>query len=181
MANAHDIRDGMILKLDDGNIGRVVSSETVKPSGGGPAFVRAKVQESRTGKTVDKSYTADAKVDTPDVEHRDMQFIYKEGDSVVFLDTATYDQITAGPQAVGEGANFLVENLPVTLVLHGGEVHWVDVPPHVEVTVEHADSGNGSGGRTKRARLETGYELAVPLSVNTGDKIKVSTRKGTIL
>ncbi|MFE5534802.1 hypothetical protein [Streptomyces sp. NPDC056492] len=121
-----DIREGLIIKLEEGEIGQVVSRQYVKPSGG-PSFMRAKVKEFRTGKVVDKVFTADTEIGAPEVERRDMHFLYEEDGKFIFMDKTNFDQLTVEAKAVGDGVDSLTDNLAVTIVLHGDEALYVDL------------------------------------------------------
>lgn len=152
----------------------------MKP-GKGAAFVRTKLKNVETGQVVDKTFRAGEKVEEAVLEHRKMQFLYKDGDNSIFMDTENYEQTTIGPEVVGENANFLVENQELSVFIRKGKAVTMELPAAVMLTVAKAEpglKGDTSSGATKPVTLETGLVLQAPLFVNEGDKIKVDTRSG---
>ncbi|AJF64168.1 elongation factor P [Streptomyces vietnamensis] len=183
MASTNDLKNGMVLKLEGGQLWSVVEFQHVKP-GKGPAFVRTKLKNVLSGKVVDKTFNAGVKVDTATIDRRDMQFSYMDGDYFVFMDMETYDQLHVSRAAVGDTANFLVEGFTASVAQHEGEVLYVELPAAVELTIQHTDpgvQGDRSTGGTKPATLETGHEIQVPLFITTGEKVKVDTRDSSYL
>ncbi|NGO71400.1 elongation factor P [Streptomyces boncukensis] len=183
MASTNDLKNGMVLKLDGGQLWSVVEFQHVKP-GKGPAFVRTKLKNVLSGKTVDKTFNAGTKVETATVDRRGMQFSYMDGDYFVFMDMDTYDQLHVERKTVGDAANYLIEGFDATVAMHEGEVLSVELPAAVELTIKHTEpgvQGDRSTGGSKPAELETGYEIQVPLFITTGEKIKVDTRSGEYL
>jgi elongation factor P len=182
MATTNDLKNGMVLNID-GQLWTVVEFQHVKP-GKGPAFVRTKLKNVESGKVVDKTFNAGTKVETATVDKRDMQYLYNDGTSYVFMDTQTYDQIEIAPEAMGTATDFLLENQEAVVATNEGRVLFVELPASVELLIEHTDpglQGDRSSGGTKPARLETGREIQVPLFVSTGEKVKVDTRDGSYL
>ena len=182
MATTNDLKNGMVLNID-GQLWAVTEFQHVKP-GKGPAFVRTKLKNVESGKVVDKTFNAGTKVETATVDKRDMQYLYNDGTSYVFMDTSTYDQIEIPPEAMGTAVDFLLENQDAVVATNEGRVLYVELPASVELVIEHTDpglQGDRSSGGTKPARLETGREIQVPLFVSTGEKIKVDTRDGGYL
>ncbi|ABK53077.1 translation elongation factor P (EF-P) [Acidothermus cellulolyticus 11B] len=182
MATTNDLKNGMTLDLD-GELWNVVEFQHVKP-GKGPAFVRTKLKHVLTGKVVDKTFNAGVKVDVATVDKRTMQYLYREGDSFVFMDTETYDQYHIPAQTVGDAANFLLENAEAVVALHEGTPLYVELPAAVELTITYTEpgvQGDRSTGGTKPATLETGAQIQVPLFITTGEKVKVDTRTGEYL
>ena len=182
MATTNDLKNGLVLNID-GQLWAVTEFQHVKP-GKGPAFVRTKLKNVESGKVVDKTFNAGTKVETATVDKRDMQYLYNDGTSYVFMDTSTYDQIEIAPEAMGTAVDFLLENQDAVVATNEGRVLYVELPASVELVVEHTDpglQGDRSSGGTKPARLETGREIQVPLFVSTGEKIKVDTRDGGYL
>jgi elongation factor P len=182
MASTADIKNGVVLNLD-GQLWTVVEFQHVKPGKGG-AFVRTKLKNVVTGRTNDKTFNAGAKVDIENVDRRDFTYLYDDGDGFVFMDTTDYDQITLSPAVVGDAKNFLLENQPVTIALNNGNPLYIDLPPSVILEVTYTEpglQGDRSSAGTKPATVETGYEMQVPLFVETGTKIKVDTRSGDYL
>ncbi|GAA3369217.1 elongation factor P [Streptomyces sannanensis] len=183
MATTNDLKNGMVLKLDNDQLWSVVEFQHVKP-GKGPAFVRTKLKNVLSGKIVDKTFNAGVKVETATVDRRDMQFSYMDGEYFVFMDMQTYDQLHVDRKSVGVAANFLIEGFEATVATHEGSVLYVELPAAVELTIQHTEpgvQGDRSTGGSKPATLETGYEIQVPLFITTGEKIKVDTRSGDYL
>lgn len=182
MASTADIKNGVVLNLD-GQLWTVVEFQHVKPGKGG-AFVRTKLKNVVTGRTNDKTFNAGAKVDIENVDRRDFTYLYDDGDGFVFMDTTDYDQITLSPTVVGDSKNFLLENQQVTIALNNGNPLYIDLPASVILEVTYTEpglQGDRSSAGTKPATVETGYEMQVPLFVETGTKIKVDTRSGDYL
>ncbi|MFG5720445.1 MULTISPECIES: elongation factor P [Streptomyces] len=183
MASTNDLKNGLVLKLEGGQLWSVVEFQHVKP-GKGPAFVRTKLKNVLSGKVVDKTFNAGVKVETATVDKRDMQFSYMDGDYFVFMDMETYDQLMVDRKAVGDAANFLIEGFTATVAQHEGEVLFVELPAAVELVIQETEpgvQGDRSTGGTKPAVLETGHQIQVPLFITTGEKIKVDTRTSDYL
>lgn len=179
MATTNDLKNGMVLKLE-GQLWTVVEFQHVKP-GKGPAFVRTKLKNVLSGKGVDKTFNAGVKVETANVDRSDMQFLYKDGDDFVFMDTTTYDQLTVMKDVVGDAANFMLEGQMAMVATHDGQVLYIELPPSVVLEVTYTEpglQGDRSNAGTKPATLETGYEIQVPLFLEQGTKVKVDTRSG---
>jgi elongation factor P len=182
MATTNDLKNGMTLDID-GELWNVVEFQHVKPGKGG-AFVRTTLKSVKTGKVVDRTFNAGVKVDVAMVEKREMQYLYKEGDEYVFMDTQTYDQLHVPGEVVGDMRNYLLENMNANVQTHEGTPLSVELPASVELTIEYTEpglQGDRSTGGTKPARLETGAEIQVPLFVTDGERVKVDTRDGRYL
>lgn len=182
MATTADFKNGLVLKVD-GKLQQIVEFQHVKP-GKGPAFVRTKLKDVVSGKTIDKTWNAGVKVETATVDRRDMTYLYNDGNSFVLMDEKTYDQIELAPHLMGEGAKFLLENTSVQVSFHEGEPLFAELPVSVELKIEHTDpglQGDRSTGGSKPATLETGAEIQVPLFLETGNVVKVDTRTGEYL
>ncbi|AOX44629.1 MULTISPECIES: elongation factor P [unclassified Microbacterium] len=182
MASTADIKNGVVLNID-GQLWSVVEFQHVKPGKGG-AFVRTKLKNVMSGKVVDKTFNAGAKIETENVDRRDFTYLYNDGDGFVFMDVLDYDQITVGAATVGDAANFLLENQQVQIALNNGNPLYVEMPPSVILEVTYTEpglQGDRSSAGTKPATVETGYEMQVPLFLETGTKIKVDTRTGDYL
>ncbi len=182
MASTADIRNGVVLSID-GQLWNVVEFQHVKPGKGG-AFVRTKLKNVMTGKVVDKTFNAGAKVDIENVDRRDFTYLYTDGDGFVFMDVADYDQITVGAATVGDAANFLLENQQVQIALNNGNPLYIELPASVVLEITYTEpglQGDRSSAGTKPATVETGYEIQVPLFLETGTKVKVDTRTGDYL
>ena len=182
MASTADIKNGVVLKID-GQLWSVVEFQHVKPGKGG-AFVRTKLKNVVTGKTVDKTYNAGAKVELENVDRRDFTYLYNDGESFVFMDATDYDQLNVPAAIVGDAANFLLENQQVTIALNNGNPLYLDMPASVVLEITYTEpglQGDRSSAGTKPATVETGYEIQVPLFLETGTKVKVDTRTGDYL
>jgi elongation factor P len=182
MATTNDLKNGMVLSLDNG-LWSVVEFQHVKPGKGG-AFVRTTLKNVVTGKVVDKTFNAGTKVEVAQVDKRDMTYLYKEGTDFVFMDKDTYDQLYVPAATVGGNADYMLENTDAIVAVHEGAALYVELPASVELVVAHTDpglQGDRSTGGTKPATLETGAEIQVPLFLTTGEKIKVDTRDGRYL
>ena len=182
MATTNDLKNGMTLNLD-GQLWNVVEFQHVKP-GKGPAFVRTKLKNVLSGKVVDKTFNAGVKVEVATVDKREMQYLYREGEDFVFMDTADYDQPHIPAAVVGDAADYLLEEQTVTVAFNEGTPLYVDMPAAVELVIAQTDpglQGDRSTGGTKPATLETGATIQVPLFITTGEKVKVDTRTGAYL
>jgi elongation factor P len=182
VATTNDLKNGLVLNLD-GQLWTVVEFQHVKPGKGG-AFVRTKLKNVLSGKVVDKTFNAGVKVETANVDRREMQYLYRDVGDLVFMDTSSYEQIHVPAAIVGDAARFLLENQNATVGLHDGVPLFVELPASVVLAVDYTEpglQGDRSTGGTKPARLETGYEISVPLFITTGEKIKVDTRDGSYL
>jgi len=182
MATTNDLKNGMVLKLE-GQLWSVVEFQHVKP-GKGPAFVRTKLKNVETGKSVDKTFNAGTKVETATVDRRSMQYLYNDGASYVFMDTQSYEQIEVSPEIVGDAKNFMLENQEAIVATNEGRVLFIEMPASVELEITFTEpglAGDSATGRTKPATLETGHEIQVPLFINQGEKVKVDTRDSSYL
>ncbi len=180
--STNDLKNGMSLDLPEG-LFSVVEFQHVKPGKGG-AFVRTKLKNVRTGAVIDRTYRADEKLERAMIDKRDMQYLYRDGDQYVFMDTTSYDQLHVEAETLGASARFVKEGDPVVLQMYGSEIVGVDLPAAVELTVtgtEPGMQGDRVSGARKPATLETGFILQVPLFVNEGDRVKVDTRSGEYL
>ncbi len=182
MATTNDLKNGMTLNLD-GQLWGVVDFQHVKPGKGG-AFVRTKLKNVLTGKVVDRTFNAGVKVEVANVDKREMQYLYREGEDFVFMDVQDYDQPRIPAATVGDAADYLLEEQTAVVAFNDGVPLYVDLPASVELTVSQTDpgvQGDRSTGGTKPATLETGAQIQVPLFITTGEKIRVDTRTGDYL
>ncbi len=182
MATTNDLKNGLVLNID-GQLWTVIEFQHVKPGKGG-AFVRTKLKNVLSGKVVDRTFNAGVKVETANVDKRTMQYLYLDGTDRVFMDVQTYDQLPVSETVVGDAANYLLENQEAIVAVHEGTPIYIELPASVELVVEYTEpglQGDRSTGGTKPARLETGAEIAVPLFLNSGEKIRVDTRDGSYL
>lgn len=177
--STNDLKNGITLNLD-GTLYTVVEFQHVKPGKGG-AFVRSRLRNLRSGNMLDRTFNAGVKVEQAILEKRDMQFLYKDGEDYVFMDTETYDQVNIKPVALGDAADYLVENAVAIIATHDSEIVSVEIPAAVELEVtvtEPGVQGDRVSGARKPATLQTGKVIQVPLFINVGDKLKVDTRTG---
>jgi elongation factor P len=182
VATTNDLKNGVVLNLD-GQLWAVVEFQHVKPGKGG-AFVRTKLKNVLTGKVVDKTFNAGIKVETATVDRREMQYLYRDGEDWVFMDTTSYDQIPVPDATVGEAANYLLENQMANVAIHEGVALYVELPASVELVITYTEpglQGDRSTGGTKPATLETGAVIQVPLFIESDTKVKVDTRDGSYL
>jgi elongation factor P len=177
--STNDFKTGMTLELDNG-LWSVVEFQHVKPGKGG-AFVRSKLKNVRTGQVVDKTFNAGIKVEQALLDKRDMQFLYRDGGEYVFMDTDTYEQMTVAPSALGDAADYLVENAVAILAMYQDEIVSVEIPASVELRIAETEpgiQGDRVSGARKPATLETGKVIQVPLFIGPGERVKVDTRSG---
>jgi elongation factor P len=182
VASTNDLKNGLVLNID-GQLWTVVNFQHVKPGKGG-AFVRTTLKNVLSGKVVDKTFNAGVKVDTANVDRREMTYLYNDGTDYVFMDTDTYDQLNISKDVVGDAANYMLENSSVVVARHDDAPLYVELPASVELEISHTDpglQGDRSTGGTKPATVETGATVQVPLFITTGEKIKVDTRDGRYL
>ena len=177
--STNDLKNGITLELDNG-LFTVVEFQHVKPGKGG-AFVRTKLRNLRNGNLLEKTFNAGIKVEQAILEKRDMQFLYKDADEYVFMDTETYDQVNIKPVALGDAADYLIENAVAIIATYEGEIVSVEIPAAVELEIAQTEpgvQGDRVSGARKPATLQTGKVIQVPLFVNIGDRVKVDTRSG---
>jgi elongation factor P len=182
VATTNDLKNGLVLNID-GQLWTVVEFQHVKPGKGG-AFVRTKLKNVLSGKVVDRTFNAGVKVETANVDKRDMQYLYKDGNDFVFMDTQTYEQLMVTDTVVGEAAKFMLENQNATVATHDGNPLYVELPSSVVLEITYTEpglQGDRSSAGTKPATVETGAEIQVPLFLETGTKVKVDTRDGSYL
>ena len=182
MATTNDLKNGLVLNLD-GQLWTVTEFQHVKPGKGG-AFVRTTLKNVLSGKVVDKTFNAGTKVETANVDKRNMTYLYKDGADYVFMDGDTYDQIHIPEATVGDVANYLLENQTAQVATHDGTVLYVELPTSVVLEITYTEpglQGDRSTGGTKPATLETGAQINVPLFLEQGTKVKVDTRDGSYL
>jgi elongation factor P len=175
-------RNGLKIELD-GEPFVMTYFQHVKPGKGG-AFVRTKVKNLKTGRVLDRTFRSGEKLDEADVQEKTMQYLYADGDSLIFMDTQTYDQLPFSRDMVGESIQFLKENLEVQVVFWRGQPITLDLPQFIEATITQTDpgmKGDTASGATKPATLETGATVQVPLFIKEGEVVRVDTRTGTYI
>lgn len=182
MATTNDLKNGMTLNLD-GQLWTVVEFQHVKP-GKGPAFVRTKMKHVLSGKVVEKTFNAGLKVEVANVDKRDMTYLYKDGESFVFMDKENFDQMYIPEATVGDAAKYMLENVEAIVAVHEGLPLYVELPASVELRITYTEpglQGDRSNAGTKPATLETGATVNVPLFINQDEKVRIDTRDGSYL
>jgi elongation factor P len=172
-------RNGLKIVLD-GEPFTIVYFQHVKPGKGG-AFVRTKVKNLKTGRTLDRRFRSGEKVEEADIEDRKMQYLYQDGDQLVFMDTETYEQMPFTAEQVGEDRKYLKENLDVSVLFWNGKPINIELPNFIEAVItecEPGEKGDTASNVTKPATLETGAVVQVPLFIKQGEMIRVDTRSG---
>ena len=179
MINTNDLKNGITIEYD-GNIYVVMNTEHVKP-GKGAAIVKAKLKNLMTGAIFEQTFNAGVKVATARIEKQLMQYLYTMGDVYYFMNMDSYEQLELSKDTVGDGAKFLKENLEVYITMFDGEVLGIDLPDKVELVVTHTEpavKGNTTNNALKDAEVETGLMVRVPLFIEEGETIIVSTSDG---
>ena len=179
MANTSDIKNGSVIFHKNKRM-KVVEFLHVKP-GKGPAFVRTKLKDISSGKIIDETFNAGVKLEFLKIEAKEMQFLYNDSDSYIFMDNSTYEQFNISNERISETKNFLKPGMNVDLLFDGSDVLDVRLPAHVELNVTDTEpgvKGNTATGATKPATVETGYTLQVPLFIDIDDELKIDTRSG---
>mgnify|MGYP001458519138 FL=1 len=179
MVSVNDFRTGLTIEVN-GEIFTVLDFQHVKP-GKGAAFVRSKLKNLRNGNIVEKTFRAGEDVGRAHVENREMQYLYASGQEHTFMDNETYDQITLPSSKLEWELNFLKENMNINMIIYQGEILGINLPNSVELKVVETEpgvKGNTATGATKNAKLETGLNVQVPLFINEGDVLLISTSDG---
>ena len=182
MATTNDLKNGMTLNID-GQLWNVVEFQHVKPGKGG-AFVRTKMKSVLSGKVVEKTLNAGVKVEVASVEKRDMQFLYKDGEDFMFMDSTNYDQIRISKETVGDAVDYMLENTDAIVAMYEGNPLFIELPASVELKITYTEpglQGDRSSGGTKPATVETGITVQVPLFIKQDEKVLVDTRTGAYL
>jgi len=177
--STNDLKNGMTLELD-GVLFQVLEFQHVKPGKGG-AFVRTKLRNVKTGAVLEKTFNAGVKVGLAIVERKDMQYLYRDGDSLVFMDMESYEQVPVPVDIAGGAERYLSEGSTAQVAMHQGNPIAVDLPASLALTItetQPAVKGDTRQAALKPATLETGIVVQVPLFVETGERVKVDTRTG---
>jgi elongation factor P len=172
-------RNGLKIVID-GEPFVMTYFQHVKPGKGG-AFVRTKIKNIRTGRVLEKTFRSGEKVEEAEVDDKRMQFLYQDGEQLVFMDQETYDQIPLSVEQLGDAKKYLKENVDVGVVFWKGKAINIEMPSFIEALVSHCDpgvKGDTASGATKPATIETGAVIQVPLFIKEGEKIRVDTRSG---
>lgn len=179
MINVNDLKNGITISFD-GNIYQVIEFLHVKP-GKGPAFVRSKLKNLRTGATIEHTFNAGIKVERANINKVTMQYLYANGDTYNFMNMDTYEQIELNKSQIEDEVLYLKEGMNVEITFYESELLGVVLPEKVEykvVSTEPAIRGNTINNATKEATLETGLVIKVPLFIENDEVIIVSTKDG---
>jgi elongation factor P len=185
MAGLYDtseFRKGLKIELD-GDPFEILDFQHVKP-GKGNTFTRTTVKSVLTGRVLERTFKSGEKVGKPDIEEKDMQFLYVQGDEFHFMEQRTFEQTFLTAEVLGESKNYLKENVNAAVMFYNGRAIGVTLPNSVELKVSKCDPGvrgDTVSGASKPATMETGYVVNVPLFINEGDVLKIDTRDGKYL
>jgi elongation factor P len=179
MIDVNDLRVGVTFTMD-GELYKVIEYQHYKP-GRGNAIIRTKLRNLRTGTILQQNFISGDRVEDIRIERRPVQYLYNDGDLYYFMDTETYDQMALSASMLGDQALYLKEGMTLSISVYEGEALDVDLPTAVDLKVvdaEMAIAGDTATGATKKATLETGATVQVPLFVEVGDTVRVDTRTG---
>ena len=182
MSTTADIRNGAVINFKNARM-KIVEFQHVKP-GKGPAFVRTKLKDIQSGKIIDHTFNSGAKIEFIRVTSRKFQYLYKDGDSFIFMDNNTYDQVQVDKLLMDNSYFYIKEGDNIEISFDGDEIISLLLPAKTVLKVTQTDSGHKGNTATnalKPAILETGLEVQVPLFINEGDKVKIDTEKGQYL
>lgn len=182
MYSTQDFKKGLKIEYSD-KAWSIVDFQHVSP-GKGSAFVRTKLKNLETGQVVEVTFKSGDKVNIPDVEMREMQYLYSDGDTFTFMDISSYEQFTLSQTEVGDSKFYIVENGNVRCTFFRGRAVAVEVDNHVDLKVKETQpniKGDTSGGGGKPAILETGLSVQVPFHIKEGDTLKIDTRTNEYL
>lgn len=174
-----NFKNGLKLEMD-GEPYVMTYFQHVKPGKGG-AFVRTKMKNLRTGRMLDKTFRAGEKVTEADIDERHMQYLYRDSESLVFMDTESYEQMSISKEQVGDAVKFLMENIEIDVILYKGNPINIELPAFIQAAIAQTDpglKGDTASGATKPATLETGAVVQVPLFIKEGEIVRVDTRTG---
>ena len=177
--NINDIKNGMTIVMD-GGLYVIQEFQHVKP-GKGPAFVRIKLKNLRTGSTTEDTYNTNIKITKAHIDKVNVSYLYSSGDIYTFMNNETYEQLEVPSSRLGDDINFIKEGLELQIDFYEGEIIGITLPEKVEyeiIETEPAVKGNTATNASKDAKIETGYVVKVPLFINQGERIIVSTKDG---
>ncbi len=180
--STNELKNGWTLVLE-GNLMQVIEFQHVKP-GKGPAFVRSKLKNIRTGAVIEKTFRAGETVERANIDKREMQYLYRDGEGFVFMDNENYEQLNVDMETLGETANYVVEGSSAVLLMYGDEIVSTELTASVELVITETEpgmQGDRVSGATKPATLETGLTIQVPLFLEIGEAVKVDTRTGSYI
>lgn len=179
MISAGDFRNGVTFELES-QVYKVVEFQHVKP-GKGAAFVRTKLKNVITGAVLERTFNPTEKVQEAQIDRKEMQYLYNDGETYYFMDNETYEQLPLSKDELGDTLNYLLDNMNIKVLSYKGKVFGVEPPMFVELEVTYTEpgfKGDTSTGASKPATLETGYVVNVPLFVEIGNKVRIDTRTG---
>ena len=179
MINVNDLKNGMTIMYEN-NIYSVMDTQHVKP-GKGAAFVQAKLKNLRSGSIVENRFNSSDKVEQARIEKKAMQFLYAMNDTYYFMNMSDYEQIELDKKLIGDDADLLKENLEVDIMFFEGEMLGMNLPDKISLKVTHTEpavKGNTTSSAMKDATLETGKVIKVPLFIEEGEEILVSSKDG---
>ncbi len=179
MVDVNDIKNGMTL-LIEGNIYQIVEFLHVKP-GKGAAFMKTKMKNLRTGTTLERTFNTNVKFEEARIDRKAVQYLYEAGGTYYFMDNVTYEQYELSDEQLGDNKDYLLENMEVQLTFYGLELLGITLPEKMEYTVVEAEPGikdSTATAATKNAKIETGLTVRVPMFINEGDKIIITTYDG---
>ena len=179
MINVNDLKSGLTISYD-GNIYMVIDYQHVKP-GKGAAIVKAKLRNLRTGSIAEYTFNAGTKVEQARIEKKAMQFLYSMNDTYYFMNMSDYEQIELAKSLIGDDAELLKENLEVDIMFYEGEMLGMNLPDKIALKVTHTEpavKGNTTSSAMKDATLETGKVIKVPLFIEEGEELLVSSKDG---
>ncbi len=182
MISSTDFRTGLTIEID-GNAWQVVEFQHVKP-GKGAAFVRTKIKNVETGAVIERTFNPNEKMPPARLDNRKMQYLYESDGMYTFMDAETYEQTELTKEQLGDALNYLKEEMEVVVQSFKGRIIGITLPNAVVLLVTECEpsvKGNTATGATKMAKVETGYEVRVPLFVNEGDKLRIDTRTGAYI
>ena len=179
MFNINDIKNGITF-LYEGNIYQVMDFLHVKP-GKGAAFVKAKIKNLRTGSIVEKTFNTSIKLEKAILNKQNMQYLYGTGETFNFMNMDTYEQVELSASQLGDDSKYLKEGVNVYITFYNGEIIGMELPDKIEYTVAHTEpavKGNTTNNAQKDAELDNGLKIRVPLFIDEGDVVIVSTKDG---
>ena len=178
MSNTSDFRNGLIIEHKN-NLFKIIEFQHVKPGKGG-AFVRTKLKNIRTGQVIDETFRGGANISVIRIEAREYNYLYSDGESYIFMDNETYEQVSISESQVQDVLDFLIENTETTIAFNGDEPIEVRIPQHMNMIIKETDpgeKGNTAQGGSKPTKLETDLIIQVPLFIQVGDIIRVDTKE----
>lgn len=179
MISVNDLKNGITIKYE-GNIYQVIEFQHVKP-GKGSAFVRTKLKNLKADSTIEITFNAGIKVERASIDKRKLSYLYNNGNSYVFMDMDSYDQLDLDETLLGSNTKFLKENLEVEVMIFEGEIIGITLPEKISYRVieaEEAVKGNTTSGALKDIKLETGYTVKAPLFIKEGEEVIITTSDG---